>query len=440
MTTLIAIQGRLTSVRPRLRSSIILFVVLGISKVMALLSSVIVARSFDKDVSGVIFFVTGIVTLSVAVTTLGLTASASYHYARNLYRGRFSRNWQTFNFALVVAVAPSIVLALLALTMEEARGELAVYIVPVLAISCFMAAARQMAKMFFTIEKKREWSLVHDSITYNIGLVVCILALWGAGPVAGLAAVLVASVTSGLFSVWHLAQLLRRDGRGPFNRHFPPRRYASLLIAISIPSMVAQGSAIILNKIDIVMLGPLSDAAQVGDYSVAMRMTYLAGIISEVVNIFMAPRIIAAGASRDPAAHWRIFKLSFALQAASVAVISVPLMVFASDIVTLLFGAAYQSAVPTYLILQAGKLLTVAFAPSILLFTSLGYNREMAKVAVVVAILNIVLNLALIPLWGAVGTATATLISLALMAVNYVRISHEIYTKASRVKSAGPTP
>lgn len=420
----------------RIRVAGPLVFILALSKFAALLSSVVIARYFGRETAGVVFFVTGIVTLSVSVSTLGLAAASSYYYSRNLRRGRHARNWQVFNLSLLIAIIPSVVLSLIALLMEEARSELAALIVPVLALSCFMAAIRQMSKMIFTIEHQRGWSLVHDSVTYNIGIILTVVT-WSAlegggriGPVAGLVAVLVASSLAGVLAIWHTFRKLTR-GRGPFAApRLPSRRYTGVLMGVALPSMVAQGSALMLNKIDVIMIGPMAGAVEVGSYSVAMRVTYLAGLLTEIVVLFLAPKIIAIGASGNRTRQWEILKLATGLQVAALAITTVPLILFREQIIALIFGAEYVDVSGTYLILQAGKTLTAVFMPVIALFTALGYNRDMAKVAAFVGALNLALNYVLIPRYGADGAAAATSVSLVILFCNYIYLSLRVRRSA----------
>ncbi|WP_126979474.1 MATE family efflux transporter [Frigidibacter oleivorans] len=194
--------------------------------------------------------------------------------------------------------------------------------------------------------------------------------------------------------------------------------------------MVAQGSAIALNKIDVIMIGPLAGAVEVGTYSVAMRMTFLAMVLTEIVALFMAPKIIRIGASGDRAAQWRILKTAVALQAGALAVTVIPLLLFRTQIITLIFGAEYADVAWTFVILQVGKTLTAVFAPVIVLFTALGFNRDMAKVAAFASVLNIAMNFFLVPRYGADGAAFATTVSLMLMFGNYLRLSQRIRNAA----------
>lgn len=415
----------LEKARPHLASTLRLILLLALSKGLALLAAVIIARQFDRQVSGLLFFVTGLVALSLSFTTLGLTASASYHYARNLARRRFARNRQALHLVLVVALLPSMAFGLLALAMPEARETAAAGLVFAVALTCFLAAIRQWAKTVLAIEGQRQWSLVHDGLLFNAVLLPGLLLLPERTAGATLIVLILAALIAGLPALWHAASL----SHGPSSRRLPPLRYSNRLLAIGLPAMAAQGSALLLNRLDVVMLGPLSTAGAVADYAVAMRLTYMAGLPAEIAGLLLMPHLAAAAASRDRARQWRLLRLAMLSQALAVGLVALPLMLFAGDVITLVFGASYLSAVPVFLLLHAGKILTGIFSPALTLFTGLGYSAMLARTNLAAASVNLALNAALIPAWSAKGAAVATLVSLSMMAFRYAAIAREIHRR-----------
>ncbi len=420
----------LEKARPHVASILRVVSLLGLSKGLALLASIVIARQFDRDVSGLLFFITGLVALSLSFTTLGLTASASYHYARNLARRRFARNAQALRLVLAVAILPSAIAGFLALAMPEARETAATGLVFAVALACFMAAIRQWTKTVLAIEGRREWSLVHDGILFNAVFLPGLILLPEKTAGAALIVLTLAALAAGLPALWHAVS--PSGGRGKSSPSLPPRRYSKRLLVIGLPAMAAQGSALLLNKLDVVMLGPLSTAGAVADYAVAIRLTYMIGLPAEVAGLLLMPHLTAAAASRDLVRQWRLLRLTMLSQVVATGLVALPLMLWANEVVTLVFGASYLSAVPVFLLVQAGKLLTAVFGPALALFTGLGYSAALARTNMVAALLNVVLNLILIPSWGAQGAATATLISLALMAYRYTAIAGDVYRRGGR--------
>jgi len=86
-----------------------------------------------------------------------------------------------------------------------------------------------------------------------------------------------------------------------------------------------------------------------------------------------------------------------------------------------LFGPQFMSGYPVMFILVLGFLVRSAMGPAEFLLNMMGEQRACAKNLITTAILNIVLNLVLVPKFGLMGAAAATSTSLAFVAtLNYI--------------------
>ena len=89
-----------------------------------------------------------------------------------------------------------------------------------------------------------------------------------------------------------------------------------------------------------------------------------------------------------------------------------------------LFGPQFVEGYPVMLILVVGFLFRSAMGPAEFLLNMLGQQTACAAVLVTTAILNIALNLLLIPAFGLIGAAAATSASLVTAALlNYIAVS-----------------
>jgi O-antigen/teichoic acid export membrane protein len=77
-----------------------------------------------------------------------------------------------------------------------------------------------------------------------------------------------------------------------------------------------------------------------------------------------------------------------------------------------LFGPQFVSGYPVMLILVVGFLFRSSMGPAEFLLNMLGQQKLCASVLVATAVLNIVLNLAMVPAFGLIGAAIATSVSL----------------------------
>ena len=73
-----------------------------------------------------------------------------------------------------------------------------------------------------------------------------------------------------------------------------------------------------------------------------------------------------------------------------------------------LFGPEFAAGYPALLVLAVGRLAAVLLGPASDLLLMTGHHRRLGRVNLVFAVLNIALNLVLIPWLGAAGAAVAT--------------------------------
>ena len=76
-----------------------------------------------------------------------------------------------------------------------------------------------------------------------------------------------------------------------------------------------------------------------------------------------------------------------------------------------LFGSEFAGAYWPLLILALGQLANAGFGATGMLLNMTGFERDVTRVVAIAAGLNVVLNLALIPIFGVIGAAIATSVS-----------------------------
>lgn len=188
---------------------------------------------------------------------------------------------------------------------------------------------------------------------------------------------------------------------------------AKSLLGKALP-LIFSAMAVGLNmKIDQVMLGEMKGDETLGLYSVAARLSESWYFVAIMIANAAFPPLLREKAS-DPAAYAALIqKLTDALAAIGYGAIVV-VMLLATPAITLVFGEAYAGSAPLLMIHVWGGL-----------FYSM---RALASKGIVVeevyyisfwshglgAVINVTLNLLMIPPLGATGAAIATLISYAV--------------------------
>jgi O-antigen/teichoic acid export membrane protein len=178
-------------------------------------------------------------------------------------------------------------------------------------------------------------------------------------------------------------------------------------LRVSLPLFMITGVQELTNQLQVIMLGALAHASDAGLYAAAWRLASLMSFGLSALSTVSGPMIASAyhrgefGELRRLASLSARIALAFAVPAAIV-------LVLAGQTLLSLFGRDFVAGYPVLLVLTAGALANACTGVVGYLLTLTG--REVAALAIlaVALALSAVLNVLLIPQWGAVGAATAS--------------------------------
>lgn len=183
---------------------------------------------------------------------------------------------------------------------------------------------------------------------------------------------------------------------------------ASVRIRAALPFMWLGGLYLLNNRVDLIILGSLRGAEDAGIYAVAARAAALVPFISAAANMALAPRIARLYAARD---HDRLQRMITAA-ARRIFVTSAPfailLIVAAWWLLYYFFGARYTPATLALRILAGSQLAVLAIGSVGTILNMAGHERRSMVGLTMAVVLNIVLNLILIPRFGPEGAAIAS--------------------------------
>jgi O-antigen/teichoic acid export membrane protein len=166
----------------------------------------------------------------------------------------------------------------------------------------------------------------------------------------------------------------------------------------------------IYTKIDQVMIKNMLDSKELGNYAAAVRLSEAWYFIPIALTNSLFPAIVNAKKLSNKFYLNRMQKL-YDILAWIAITIAVPVSIFSGDIISIIFGNEFQSAAPVLTIyIWAGVAVFLGVASSQYLitenFTKLSFFRTLIGM-----VINVILNLVLIPKYGIIGAAYATLIS-----------------------------
>jgi O-antigen/teichoic acid export membrane protein len=177
---------------------------------------------------------------------------------------------------------------------------------------------------------------------------------------------------------------------------------------------VIAGLQLLLTKTDILLLGALRGTTEAGIYNVGQRFAELMGLALFAVNAVYSPLIAQHHTRGDRDGLQRLVTAAMQLIAWSSLPLAFILTAFGYWLVVGLFGTDYAGAYPVLVILVVGQLANAMAGSVGFLMTMTGHHRQAAVLIGSAAVVNVGLNLGLIPPYGMLGAAVATAATKAL--------------------------
>lgn len=203
---------------------------------------------------------------------------------------------------------------------------------------------------------------------------------------------------------------LQNDGKPRWDFNFS---LSQKILKDAFPLLLAGVVVAIYMKIDQIMIKKMLDNSQAGFYAAAVKLCELWYFIPMAISNSVFPAIVNAKKTSEKNYHLRMQRFYDIMSWLSVGV-SIPLTIFAPQIITLLYGAKFISAVPVlqiYIWSSVATFLGVASSQYLVAenLTKVSFYRTLLGMTV-----NVAMNFILIPKIGIVGSALATLISYSL--------------------------
>lgn len=353
----------------------------------------------------------------------GLRATLTRFVAMRLADGDDGAVRGTIRLGLVAAVTLSIaVAAILALGSDQVAELLnepdlspGLLLVAVSLIALTIEGAALAATQGW--RSQRAFTMIGSIIDPGLRLVLTALALWqGMGLLGALGAVAISTWTGALLSLVVLARRARRLDR--VRASYDPRPMVSFAVVSWFSTLATTG----LVWTDTLLLGYFMPAEDVGIYTVATRLVTIAIFVLNPINSAFVPHVAhlhhlgdQAGVDRvlGAANRW-IIRLSFPA--------FIMLFAFPEQLLGL-FGHGYSAAAVVTIVLAVGQLANAAAGPCGSVLNMTGRVKLSLYDNIGALVLNIGLNLVLIPQFGVVGAAAAWTTSLVFVnAIKYLQV------------------
>jgi O-antigen/teichoic acid export membrane protein len=375
-------------------------------------SNIVLARVLGADGAGVYYLALTVTTVAAVVARVGLDDASLRFISASMAEDTWERVKGVYNRGIAISVGVGLILtAVLWLSAEwistvvfdEPRLATAVKIMS-------LAVAPHAVMILHTQALKGLKKIPQAMLLQGFGvpllsipLFLAVAPLMGVKGAAGVWAGATLAVAGFGRYLWKRVTPDLSDVKGEFSTGF--------LLSTSLPLLLVASMHLVMNWTDTVMLGIWSDSRQVGIYSVAMKTATLTNLLIVAVSSIAAPKFSALykkGQSEE---------LSSLVQDVTTLlfICAVPLLaVFLSvpGLILLIFGGDFAEGSGVLRILALGQFVNVVLGSAGHLLVMTGHEKDMRNITVMVALVNVALNLALVPHYGIIGAATATSLSL----------------------------
>lgn len=197
-------------------------------------------------------------------------------------------------------------------------------------------------------------------------------------------------------------------------RRAQPRVESKGWLLSSLIFALLSGFSVVNNQASTIVLGIFGQPEQVGVFRVAVRVAALASFGLQTVNMVVAPRFARLYTSGDTARLQRVVTGSARVVLASNMLLTVFFAALGRSFFHWIFGAEFVASYTPLLILLVGQVINSLAGSVGYLLNMTGHERDTAMGMGIGVVINLILNLVLVPRWGVEGTATATAVSMAL--------------------------
>jgi O-antigen/teichoic acid export membrane protein len=195
------------------------------------------------------------------------------------------------------------------------------------------------------------------------------------------------------------------------------RSHFTGLMSFSIWTFLSSGGVLIFTYADTILIGLFMTETDVGIYRVAFQLTSVASFIVLTFHTVLFPRISKWHTEKN----FSLIEYSIAKAFTYSLFVAIPItaggIILSEKLLYYLYGASFVSGAPVLMILLFVQIVNIFMFLLTMCLNAMDMPRTSFYITAASAVLNIALNILLIPQFGIIGAAVASLVTILINAV-----------------------
>jgi len=383
--------------------------------------TILLARVLTLEMLGVFYLIQAIIRFSGLFVKVGL--DFSIQKINGIYSG--NKDWSSVRLCTksmfsILSVSSLFIIILLAsiwdwLASDILKSPLLLSLMFLVLISIPLRSMEEIGSAFFRSVQEPKIGVFLFDIPRQTLFMVCLFSIFFFYESSSIALVVGAYVVSSSVAVLIVFTLLFfwfRKKKIISNTEVNTDLGVKSLVFLSAPMMIQGSAAIIMSTADIWILSIYSTQDDIGIYGTVVRLTTLIVLILGVVNMVLPSMLASIYKSKDMQAIEKLLRMS----ATWGGLIAIPLLlvfvIAGEDILGLVFGDNFRSGYVVLSVLAISHAFNALSGSPGILLQMTGHHKVLMKITLFWAVFNLGLNILLVNIWGMLGVAVATAISI----------------------------
>jgi len=398
------------------------FIFLVVSAGMSYLFRLLLAKNLSVEDYGLFFAVFSVILFVIIIKDLGLrNALAKFipeFLSKNDRQSVKSSMMLVFYIHLLTSLLFTAILVFLApiLAKHYFHSVTAAQLMAVFAFALIVSFIEEIFVYSFQGFQKMIYFSMAPAVRMTLVLLITFVLLkTGAGIMAPVYAFL---ITYAIMSLVYPVLFIKTTFRDFFSvKSNISSSLTKTIFKFGILTMLTFTGGYILSYTDTLVLTYFRTLKEVGWYQVAMPSTTLLWYIPQAVSTIILPMASELWSKNEKGLLSTGIEMAHKYSFVAVVPLALIMLTFPEIMIRVLFGEAYVPAAQALQILAVGAIIFSISTLNTAAFSGIGHPQVNTKIIFTAALINLILNLILIPLYGIIGAASATTISYAVMMI-----------------------